>query len=228
MRTLFIHFAVGCLLLSVSFADPPAAPAKVSRYAATVIQRYDTNDDRILQQEEWEKMPGTPQAIDLDGDQQITQDELVWYLTHYGYGRTIHRTIRVDLSEPYQFDPANLRLFRPVWQWAGAPSASHTGVQESSNDEMEKIMKANEQPIDDDVYQRMLEERQIPAARPYHVLPETLRGVPAWFVMLDKNGDGQISLVEYVPTLVPATVRLFKRLDKNDDGFIEPNEARNP
>jgi len=233
MKTLFLHCvighcAVGCLLLSSAFANPPAAPAKVSRYAATVIQRHDTNGDKILQQEEWVKMPGTPQAIDLDGDQQITLDELVWYFSHYGYGRTIHRAVMIDLSEPYKFDPANLQLFRPVWHWAGAPLVSSTEAQEPPNDEMEKIMKANEQPIDDDVYQRMLEERQIPAARPYHVLPETLRGVPAWFVILDKNGDGQISLAEFAPTRAPATIRLFKRLDKNDNGFVEPDEARNP
>jgi len=230
MRTFFTltHFGIACLLLPAAFAQNLPSPAKVSRYAATMIQRYDTNNDRILQREEWENMPGTPQAIDLDGDQQITLDELVWYLTRYGQGRTIHRTVVVDLSEPYRFDPANLRLFRPAWQRADAPSVSPAGAQKTTDDTMEEMIQANEQPIDDEIYQRLLEERQIPAARPYHVLPENLRGVPAWFIMLDRNGDGQISLAEFAPMLAPAAVRRFEQLDKNSNGLIEPNEVRSP
>jgi len=227
MRTLFTHFGIACLLLSVAFAQAPP-PAKVARYAVAMIQRYDTNDDGILQLEEWANLPGTPQAIDLDGDQRITLEELIWYFTRHGQGRTIHRTIAVDLSEPYRFDPANLRLFRPVWQRADAPSVSRTEAQEVVDDTIEEMIRANEQPIDDEVYQRLLEERQVPAARPYHVLPEDLRGVPAWFIILDRNGDGQISLAEFAPTLAPAMVERFKQLDKNGNGLIEPDEIQNP
>jgi Ca2+-binding EF-hand superfamily protein len=214
--------------LPAAFANFPAPPAKVVRYAMTMMQRYDTNGDGILQREEWEKMPGTPQAIDLDGDQQITLDELIRYLTRYGQGRTIHRNVPIDLSEPYRFDPANLQVFRPVLPRADVPSFSSAGAHEASDNAMEELMQANEQPIDDEIYQRLLIERQIPAERPYHVLPENLRGVPVWFIMLDRNGDGQVSLAEFAPTLAPAAVELFKRLDKNGNGFIEPDEVRSP
>jgi len=227
-RQLFI-FSVGMYcLLPTAFAQEHAAPAKVARYATVIIQRYDSNGDGILQREEWEKMPGTPQAIDLNGDGQITKDELIWYLTHYGKTRTIHRTIIPNLSEPYKFDPANLRLLRPVVPRAAAPPVVESEPQESETEGVEEVMKANEELIDDDIYQKMLEERRVPAARPYHVLPESLRGVPRWFIMLDKNGDGQISLAEFAPTLAPRALMLFKQLDKNNNGFIEPDEARNP
>jgi hypothetical protein len=231
MKKLFLilcFFGTSAALSSVFAQELVSAPAKVVRYARTVIQRYDTNEDGILQREEWEKMPGAPQAIDMNGDGQITQDELVWYFAHYGQSRTIHRTIRVDFSEPYKFDPANLRLLRPVLPTA-APSVSGAGTSPTSGDGgAESVMKAHDQTIDDDVYQKLLEERQIPVSRPYHVLPEHLRGVPAWFFVLDKNGDGQISLAEFAPTLLPATVALFKKLDKNGNGFIEPDEVRKP
>ena len=227
MKTLLISSGIACLLLPASFADDiPPPPAKVLRYAGVMIQRYDKNGDGILQPEEWEKMPGTPRAIDLDGDQHITRDELTWYFAHYGYSRTIHRTIVIDRSEPYRFDPNNMSVFHPAVPRAAAPPAPQTDTQESTDNTMEEMIKANESPIDDDIYRALLEEHRIPAARPYHVLPEHLRGVPRWFVMLDKNGDGQISLAEFAPALAYSAVVLFKRFDKNDNGFIEPNEVR--
>ena len=87
------------------------------------------------------------------------------------------------------------------------------------------MMKANEQPIDEDVYQKMLAERQVPAVRYYNVLPEHLRGVPAWFIIMDKDGDGQISMAEFLERY-PRAIMRFKELDKNGNGFIEPDEVR--
>jgi hypothetical protein len=231
MKKIFLIVCVGmgCLIPTLFSQELAPAPAKIVRYATILIQRHDQNSDGILQREEWAKMSGTPQAIDLNGDGQITRDELIWYLNHYGQSRTIHRTFTRDLSEPYRFDPANLRFLRPFVQRASAPPISNNETnQELFGDAAEGILKANEQPIDDDVYQKLLEERQIPSARPYHVLPESLRGVPAWFILLDKNGDGQISLAEFAPTLAPRSVQLFKQLDKNNNGFIEPDEIRTP
>ena len=212
----------------MSFAAELVPPAKVVRYATIMIQRYDTNGDGILQREEWEKMPGTPQAFDLDGDGQITKDELIWSLTRYGQSRTTRRTFTVDLSEPIKFDPNNLRLLKPAVPRTSVPPVAVPDTPELSDDAVEEMMKANEQTIDEEAYQKMLEERQVPASRPYHVLPEHLKGVPRWFILLDKNGDGQISLAEFAPTLSPKRVALFKQLDKNNNGFIEPDEARSP
>jgi hypothetical protein len=238
LRTLFVCFAIGCLS-SVLIAEDvlpvpkrnsltPPVPGKVVRYAQIFMRRYDTNGDGILQREEWEKIPGTPQAMDMDGDGQITMEEIVWYFAQYGQTRTIHRTVVVDLSEPYKFDPANLQLFRPFLQPAAVPSSSDAGIQTHRGDATEAMIKANEQLIDDAVYEKMVLEGQIPSERPFYALSENLRGVPVWFVLLDKNGDGQISLSEFAPTLDPVAVELFKRLDKNGNGFIEPDEVRVP
>ena len=43
---------------------------------------------------------------------------------------------------------------------------------------------------------------------------------PQWFVRMDKNGDGDVTLKEFLGDKTG-----FKKLDTNGDGFIEPSEA---
>jgi Ca2+-binding EF-hand superfamily protein len=45
--------------------------------------------------------------------------------------------------------------------------------------------------------------------------------LPAWFTNMDRNGDGEVSLREFL-----GPVELFRKLDKNGDGLISPDEAR--
>ncbi len=44
--------------------------------------------------------------------------------------------------------------------------------------------------------------------------------LPAWFAKMDRNGDGDISLREFV-----GPIELFRKFDKNGDGLISPEEA---
>jgi Ca2+-binding EF-hand superfamily protein len=44
--------------------------------------------------------------------------------------------------------------------------------------------------------------------------------VPAWFTKMDRNGDGEVSLNEFV-----GPIELFRKLDRNGDGLISPDEA---
>ena len=146
-KSLFIFCFWTGWLLPTSFAADLIPLAKVVRYAAMMIQRYDTNGDGILQQNEWEKMPGTPRAIDIDGDGQITKDELVWFLMDHGKNRTIHRTIAVDLSESNRFDPKNLQFLRPAVPRTSVPPVAVPDApesSESSDGNVEEMMKANE------------------------------------------------------------------------------------
>jgi Ca2+-binding EF-hand superfamily protein len=45
--------------------------------------------------------------------------------------------------------------------------------------------------------------------------------VPAWFTRMDRNGDGEVSLREFV-----GPIELFRKLDRDGDGLISPEEAR--
>ena len=203
-----------------------APPAKIARYADIVMKHYDLDRNGMLTPAEWSTMPGTPQAIDINGDGQITKEELLLFMVYYGQSRTIHRTLSVNLSAPYQFDASNLRLLRPFRHSGHGMESQIETENPRQADDIEVIMLANEQPLDEDVYLKLQEKHQVPADRPYHVLPERLHGVPAWFIIVDRDGDGQVSLLEFTPTLDPRLVNLFKQLDTNSNGFIEPNEIR--
>ena len=205
----------------------PAAPAKVLRYVDVVMERYDLNGDGILQREEWMRMPGIPRSMDINGDGLITREELTWHLVIYGNNRTIHRTVAVDLREQYRFDPENMRVFRPIVQRVTEqPASSGEAASPVVENGVDLIISANEEIVDDDVYMRLLNDRLLPAARPYHALPAQLQGVPTWFILLDRNGDGQISMQEFDPTFNPRSIARFRMLDTNNNGFIEPDEAR--
>ncbi len=91
----------------------PTVPAKLVRYAEWLWQRYDQNADQLLQHEEWQKMPGAPQAMDIDADGQITREELLRHLALFGQNRTIHRPD----PPPLYFAPkpsSDFLLFKPV------------------------------------------------------------------------------------------------------------------
>jgi Ca2+-binding EF-hand superfamily protein len=51
--------------------------------------------------------------------------------------------------------------------------------------------------------------------------PATTGKVPAWFTKMDRNGDGDVSLREFLGPL-----ELFRKLDRDGDGLISPDEAR--
>jgi len=51
------------------------------------------------------------------------------------------------------------------------------------------------------------------------------RGLPSWFPSKDTNGDGQVALAEYAPTMSDSSVAEFNKYDLNGDGYIIPSEV---
>ena len=52
------------------------------------------------------------------------------------------------------------------------------------------------------------------------------RELPAWFVELDRDGDGQVSMKEFADEWTDEKLAEFVGYDTNNDGFIEPHEAQ--
>jgi len=208
----------------------PPVPGKVIRYAARLLQHYDSNADGILQEEEWKKMPGAPQAMDIDGDREITLEELIRFTALYGQDRTIHHPQPVERYYQPRLVSSQFQLFKPVSPppELEIPADSEKTAPNTESDLTEDIMGSDETPIDDATYEEIIVSRQIPAVRKYNTARESLHGVPAWFIIRDQDGDGQVSLKEFAPSLSAASLALFGRLDKNGDGFITPDEVRTP
>jgi subtilisin-like proprotein convertase family protein len=64
-----------------------------------------------------------------------------------------------------------------------------------------------------------LADQQLERSR---ILPPDL---PAWFVELDRDGDGQVSLAEFADELTDEKWAEFSAYDTNNDGFLEPSEV---
>jgi hypothetical protein len=59
---------------------------KVRSYAKSLLTRYDTNKNGVLEKDEWSKMSGKPKESDSNGDDILTLDELTTKLANYGKG----------------------------------------------------------------------------------------------------------------------------------------------
>lgn len=219
----------------------PAVSGKVVRYAAWLMQQYDSNGDGCLQEEEWKKMHGAPQAIDIDGDLIITLDELVRFLALYGENRTIHHPDPIKRYHQPRMISSQFQLFKPITptqekpvtamkteavDTEKTPKTEHLAALDPQKDLTEEALESGESAVDDATYEEIIAGRQVPAEKKYHTPKEVLYGVPAWFVIRDRDGDGQVSLLEFAPSMTPQALALFGRLDKNGDGLITPDEVR--
>jgi Ca2+-binding EF-hand superfamily protein len=51
------------------------------------------------------------------------------------------------------------------------------------------------------------------------------KGLPSWFLRLDLDGDGQVTMAEFTRDWSPETAAQFDRYDLNHDGVITPEEC---
>lgn len=211
----------------------PVVPAKVVRLAAWTLEKYDKDGDGVLSQEEWESMPGSPQAIDIDGDTKITLDEMIRHIARFGDKRTLHSPEGPRVVSTPQVNAEQIRLFRPVSIPITQKKTDSTPESREKTDQPGDVGEAMvtegedlvELSEDDDVTIELIFGSGTKSAeRKYYRPLEDMKGVPGWFIARDKNGDGQLSLLEFAPNLSPDGLALFGRLDKNKDGFITPDE----
>lgn len=215
----------------------------VRRYASHIIEKYDTNQDGILQKEEWEKMPGTPQAIDMNGDLELEEHEILYYLARYAKDRTISHPI----------PPKRLTAAQTVLKTDGAvliqPLSAPIRKQRSNEDDEAISSDAKPADMSEDEFQEIVTDADwgtgteeqpelfgvvsketgasAVTVREYAPSETETEGVPRWFLARDANGDGQLSLREFSPTLSLDSTAFFGRLDADNDGLVTPDEVKN-
>ena len=99
-------------------------------------------------------------------------------------------------------------------------------TEEGDTDGNENDNEMSDDELDNLSYEQIIAGKFKPLEKKYYRPLSELRGVPAWFVRLDKDGDGQLTLIEFDPTLSTQGLATFGRLDKNGDGVITSEEMR--
>lgn len=191
--------------------------------AMNLVARLDADQNGYLEADEVsradaEQMPGTFEKWDLDGDGKVFAAELADYLARQAplVASRVRATVDdqedplfwiLDANGDGRISPRELQL------------AAERFVQFDRNqdgrltaDEMPVVVRAGFERGDRSNTNQPGTPR--PATR-----KETAAG-PRWFAAMDRNGDGDLSLSEFL-----GTAEQFRQLDANRDGFIDPDEA---
>ncbi len=211
----------------------PTAPLKLRKYADYLIKKYDKNEDGLLQENEWKPMPQA-QAVDLDGNFQLNSEELVFYLARFAKNRSLLKPeplliqpnkVTVPSTEGIKIHPLS---GKPSPKSKGEIKKQKNGLSDLTESEFKAMLvKPADSEIDSEAkLEILLEEMDESPQREYTVSAAQMKGVPRWFILRDRDGDGQLSLREYSPSLSTGSIAFFGRLDTNGDGFITPDEIR--
>ncbi len=199
-------------------ADLPIS-GKLQRYADRIIARYDTSGDLVLQKEEWSQMRGSPHLIDQSGDGLVTVAEfsqhVAWFSRRHQIRLVSPATSVANVSlgpllhpissgtEGNEFDPDKGPESEAVAN--GDPNTAGTDGGEPAKD-IPSVARRGDLKF------------YVPSSR----LPS---GLPSWFHSRDRDGDGQVSLAEFAPSMTAESQAQFKAMDANSDGLLVPKEV---
>ena len=232
-------FDVRPLIDRAVISDPISA--KALRYTEYLVTKYDTNGNGRLEYDEWyQKMAGSPQVIDIDGDSVLTLDEIASHVNRFSRERTIHNPYPLWQLLANQVRPEQEKavgIFRPISQPGGQRQTfvtQNVGQMEDlteeqlaetvQNPESDEAGENQEGDTNENAEETPIFQGNMPAAQTRKYGAPT-QGLPSWFVQRDRNGDGQVSLYEFAaPAFRDEDLARFGRFDTNADGFITTDE----
>lgn len=198
-------------------------PAKIYRYAERLVARYDTNNDGVLQPDEWAKLQGEPKQIDIDRDGNISADEIAMYAARYALQHRIH------VAPPPGPGVRDLTAAGEKSKGAGAIRVEgySNGYGYGDEEEFEEEEIEEPQVVPGSVTETL--GRRVPRYLQRFQTPVSqLQGLPEWFLSRDADGDGQLTVQEFSPKSVASEILEFSRYDTDHDGVITPKEILRP
>lgn len=222
-------------------------PLALRMYLRYVLNKYDVNGDNVLQRSEWEGKIKDAQAVDLNGDFDLDEQELLHHLVSFSKDRTIAnphggRTITRSNIVVSNQDSEPRILIRPA---SAAPKIltkeQARATREEEDKQVDAVANMSEEEVaealnennpamesveDEDLLGALLADMDESSRREYAVDAKLLVGLPVWFLARDLNGDAMLTLREFAPNLSNAAVAQFGKLDSNGDGYITIEEAR--
>lgn len=222
-----------------------AAPLTLRYYVRHLMNKYDANGDGILQRAEWENKIEGAQAIDLDGDFDLTDQEILFFLTRFAKDRTIFNPnparvknqrvnfVTEEAEQEVLIRPASAapkKLSDAEAREARFRNDGETSLADMTDEEVRGVFvegnPALESVDDEEMLDALLSDMDESSVREYAAPPQQLIGAPVWFLARDKNGDGQLTLLEFAPQLSPRLLALFGQYDADGDQIITAEEAR--
>lgn len=192
--------------------------------------RFDEDKNGYLEFSELDRLAGAGVARqfarwDLDRDQKVyphEMSEVIEQAQRLPWSR-VKVVATIVASVDFELFDANSdgRLGAREIQYAGRRlmtlDRNHDGRVSS-----QEIPRSITLAVDRSIYQRPIAERKPDKS----ATPKTTGGPaapvnPKWFMHMDRNGDGDVSIREFL-----GGSEQFKRIDTNADGFIDPQEAR--
>ncbi|MGE3313612.1 MAG: hypothetical protein AB7O26_00765 [Planctomycetaceae bacterium] len=180
---------------------PPSAaraatiPAKIARYAETLLQKNDRDGSGRLEFGEWRQLTGIPPETDADADGSLSVDELTQFVAGYGRSRRLRLVADADPKDAAN-EPASAEQ-----QAAASPNEKGSDAEKkSASPRRDRKFYVNAKRVPQGLPDWFLERDADGDAQltPAEFSPMSVRADLDDFGRLDINSDGLLTAEEYV------------------------------
>jgi hypothetical protein len=177
----------------------PKQMEQYSRYAESVLRRYDENRNGYLEPDEWKNSRSINDSTDLNNDKRVTTDEMVKHFASFANrGRNSQNN---GSSQQNNSSRENSDRGNSDRDDRGRPGRG------SWRDQRNDQRGGNNGPGGPRSNDR------------------NSKNLPSWFVGKDADNDGQVAMAEFSTAWSERDVAEFQKYDHNGDGIITPAEA---
>lgn len=223
-RTVSLGFPGWKLRLNVPNVSPRTND--YSRTAANYLQRYDADKNGYIDAKDIKQLGNQGRVVerqmnqwDVNADGKVFAKEIEAYYDRQQAPRRSQIVMSVADQGPSLFaaldvsgdNRLSLREMRTAGERLRKLDRNENGVIDPDEMPGETVLSFTQG--------RSAFQRAGYGQRGRQASPRSPRG-PKWFIHMDRNGDGDITLREFLGTKAQ-----FAKLDTNKDGFIEPKEA---